>query len=443
MPRCLYVSIGDGPDRKLVGTLYFNGYGRRLSTVFSYAPEWIADQSAFPLNPLMPLDARAFSAAGLPGFADDSAPDRWGRMLIEKAIRQEAAAAGRPPRAVDDFDYLARIDDWSRMGAWRYSPAPQGEYVARGSNIPRLVHLPKLLNAAMAVDAETPDEYRAIKELLSVGTSALGGAHPKATVMGDDQRLYIAKFPRAGQGWDAVRWEAVCMRIASLSGVTTPRAELVDVGEHKVLVEERFDRIGTERIPFMSGMTLLGARDHSQTDYLDLADRMNAATDNAEENRLELFRRVVCNVAVNNIDDHARNHGFLWDGVAWNLSPAYDMTCSPANDEHRRMSICGIAGPEEAGALGEFAELAGIKRAAALQVVEEVLWAAESWEEVAHEEGCRASEIRLMEATIALRREKLEKVAVAMGPTPMYAPKPVPSPTETRSTRTGKQTKAR
>jgi serine/threonine-protein kinase HipA len=39
----------------------------------------------------------------------------------------------------------------------------------------------------------------------------------------------------------------------------------------------------------------------------------------------DLFRRLLFNCAINNTDDHLRNHAFLRDEAGWRISPAFDL----------------------------------------------------------------------------------------------------------------------
>ncbi len=61
--------------------------------------------------------------------------------------------------------------------------------------------------------------------------------------------------------------------------------------------------------------------------YADLADR-ERFSDPAATLR-ELFGRIVLNVCIGNIDDHARNHAAFWDGDELTLTPAYDLCPRP------------------------------------------------------------------------------------------------------------------
>ena len=98
-------------------------------------------------------------------------------------------------------------------------------------------------------------------------------------------------------------------------------------------IVKRFDRDGTRRIHFSSAMTLLGQSDgNTGNSYLDMVDfiKMNGSSPKAD--LIELWKRVVFNMAVTNSDDHLRNHGFILTNTGWKLSPLYDVNPVPYGD---------------------------------------------------------------------------------------------------------------
>ena len=135
-----------------------------------------------------------------------------------------------------------------------------------------LIKLPRLM--AAADKAEATGDLEAVKELLNAGTGSLGGARPKASVR-YGYRLFIAKFTGPQDGWYVIGWEKTALDLAVKAGITVPDRRLVPVGARPVLLLERFDSTPAGgRIPYVSAMTLLGARDGGNTafDYMDLAD---------------------------------------------------------------------------------------------------------------------------------------------------------------------------
>lgn len=393
--RILYISLEENDTRVLVGKLFFHGYGSSLATTFYYADEWLAHARAFPVAPYMPLSNRKYNFSGLPGFVSDAAPDRWGRTLIYKGLAQQAAEANQTLRTVDEYDYLVGVDDWARMGAWRFSTSAEGPFIAQGSNIPKTIALPELLHAAHSVLAEDQESSAGIKLLLSAGTSSLGGAHPKATV-DDNGVLYLAKFPNINAVWDDIRWEAFCLSMAKKCGISTPDFRVIKVGKNPVLLIKRFDREKNARIPYLSAMSLLQVNDNTRVDYADVADLMRTFVADPKKNLADLFTRVVLNIALHNIDDHLRNHGFVRNGNAWELSPVFDLTVSPYADADRRTAVFGRSDAREAEGLGELAEAFGLSAAEAHACTDRVLASFATWHIEAKKFGCKESEMAIM-----------------------------------------------
>ena len=171
------------------------------------------------------------------------------------AERRRANREKRTPRTLLESDYLLMVDDETRQGALRFALEEGGpvQAEAAGARIPPLVELPRLLASANRVteEHETEDDLR----LLLAPGSSLGGARPKASVRHRDGRLMIAKFPHRSDEIDAVRWEAVALKLASRAGVEVPHSKLELAGRKPVLLLHRFDRAPGIRIPFLSAMS--------------------------------------------------------------------------------------------------------------------------------------------------------------------------------------------
>jgi len=361
-----------------VGTLYANARMSRLVTTFVYGDVYVARPDAFPLCPHMPLPQRQFSGESIPALFSDAAPDRWGRRLIEKA---------HPGEALDDESYLLYASDVSRQGALRFSLPGSRDFLDPSASIPKLISLPDLLYAAQEANANPG----AIKELLDAGTSSLGGANPKASVLDDDGNLCIAKFSYANAGWHAARWEMTALDVAQSAGISVPEHSLhrfKDVGD--ALVTRRFDRRGGRRIHYMSALTLLDARDMEAHDYLEVLEgmqRLEAAADIDE-----MLARMTLTCALNNADDHLRNHGFLHDGRGWRLSPLFDVNPDPHAGRAHALSMCGDESAIRAENLKSCMEYMGRSGADMRQIVTEVLGAVRDVGKAARRNRCPQAE---------------------------------------------------
>lgn len=386
----------------LAGRAYFHRTrGGLASTTFQYDPTYLSQPHAYPVDPAFDLYAGTQQSTGLPGAFGDSAPDRWGRNLITRQERALARKESRRPRALDDVDFLAGVGDITRQGALRFRNEAATPFLDPDHTVPQLVHLPELLHAADSAASDT-DDYAAVKALLAAGTGSLGGARPKASVLGDGGLQLIAKFPHHGDDWDVMAWEATALDLASRAGVTVARHRLSVIDGRHLLLLERFDRYRKPsgdlcRIGYMSAMTLLGLHDGDSADYADIAERLPEISARASDDALQLFRRVAVSVGLNNTDDHLRNHGFLRVSSGWTLSPAFDVNPDP-DQQYRQTSILGADGQDDqAAALVEFAAECRLPPARAKTELLTIADSLSGWREVATGNGVRGPELARFE----------------------------------------------
>jgi serine/threonine-protein kinase HipA len=391
----LLTYLDHGPDEPLlVGDVFFTARaGRLVSSTFRYDSGYLAHRTAFAVDPELILTTGAQNVAGLPGGLADTAPDRWGRNLISKAHRATTLAAGRRPETLTDADFLVAVSDATRQGALRFQATEGGPFLAEGTEVPQLLELPRLLRAAEA--ATRGDDFAAIKELLAAGTGSLGGARPKASVR-DGERLLIAKFPHPNDTWDVMAWEKTALDLAAAAGITVPSSELVRLEEQSVLLLDRFDRMGSTRVPYMSAMTLLSARDGDSHDYVEIAEALTEVSSATRQDLGELWRRVAFSILTNNTDDHLRNHGFLRERGGWRLSPVFDVNPNPDTGTERQTGIGGAHHRDDALAgLRAYSPAFDLTAAAAESVLDQVAKAVAGWREVALGNGVAPGELEL------------------------------------------------
>jgi serine/threonine-protein kinase HipA len=138
---------------------------------------------------------------------------------------------------------------------------------------------------------------------------------------------------------NTVAWERVAFALAERAGIAVPSVRLETVAKQPVLLLRRFDRDRARRIPFLSAMSMLGAKDNEQRSYLEMVDGLRQHGAAPKEDIEALWRRLVFNILISNTDDHLRNHGFLYEGQAgWRLSPAYDLNPMPVDVRPRLLS---------------------------------------------------------------------------------------------------------
>ncbi|MEO0347795.1 MAG: type II toxin-antitoxin system HipA family toxin [Pseudomonadota bacterium] len=328
----VWISLGSEDIR--VGKLWFHIKGHKESATFEYDKKWLNHPEKFALEPALKLTEGSFhTGQGLSLFGGfgDSAPDRWGRVLMRRFEVARAKEQNRLPITLFEIDYLLGVNDEARQGALRFSMGPSENLFLSPKeriSIPPIVDLPKLLSATdrFIADHESTEDLR----LLLAPGSSLGGARPKASIRDFDGSLAIAKFPRKDDEFNIVVWEAVTLTLAKKAGIRVPQYRLETILGKPVLIIKRFDRDDGHRIPFLSAMSMLGAHDNEQHSYLEMAYALaqNGASPEADMN--ELWRRIVFTIMVSNTDDHLRNHGFIYERYkGWRLSPAYDINPTP------------------------------------------------------------------------------------------------------------------
>ena len=400
MERELLVYLDIDREPVLVGRLWARERTGRETSSFVYDPTWIRRRGAFALAPSLSLTPGPHHAAkGLLSAFSDSAPDAWGRKLMLRQERARARKAGTTPRSLFEIDFLAGVDDRTRLGAVRFKDATGGEFLAHTERpVPPLIDLPQLLSATGRIerDRETDEDLLLV---LAPGTS-LGGARPKATVRDTNGKLMVAKFPKKDDDWPVTLWEAVVLALAEKAGITVPTWRLETIAKKPVLLLTRFDRgDGDMRIPFMSAMTAIDATDHGdQRSYLELVDALRQMGSQPELDAKQLWRRVVFNMLVSNTDDHLRNHAFLREATGWRLSPAYDMNPCPV-DVRPRVHALAIDDTDPTASLDTAFEVAprfGLSLTEARGIAKEVGAAVVTWRAVAKSFKLTAGQIERM-----------------------------------------------
>ena len=385
------------PGSPAIATVFANLRRGVLTTTFRYTDEYIASPNAWAVGPGLALGAQSVSQ-GLPGPLADTAPDRWGRNLIDKRIRaqwsnEDGVRIGGAHKAITEVDYLLGVSDLTRQGALRYRVAGEESFLAPDSNIPRLIDLPRLLNATERVDSGGEAEMQAIKDLLDAGSASLGGARPKASVR-TANRLLLAKFPHNTDSWNVMAWEATALDLAAAVGIAVPEHRLLLVNGRSVLLLDRFDRRGSARIPFISGMTLTGKFDGEAADYVEVAEAMSENCDRVATNLRELWMRIAFSVAINNTDDHLRNIGFLHADKGWSLAPLFDVNPNPNTLTARVTSIGWQTNPtSELASLLAVAPYFGLTETTCMQMWSHIQAGIANWSQVAKSNGIAAAEI--------------------------------------------------
>lgn len=345
-------SVWAGRGALDVGELALIRDGRREYSAFAYSRSWLADAERFEISPDLPLHEGHFTRRAPSGedspfpFAlADTEPDTWGKRVIQRAHakrRQRDPSLG----ALTRFDLLTAVDDFSRMGALRLRDA-KGQFLRSDTEFrtPQFVELEKIYAATRAVEQGTETEAD-LRFLQGKGTS-LGGLRPKCTVLDRDGALALGKFPSISDTRSIVRGEVLALKLAALAKLNVAQARVEPVEGTPVAVIRRFDRTADgARIAYLSGGSLLQARRDEDRAYTELADALRRVSARPAEDVRELWRRLLFNFLINNVDDHLWNVGVLYAGNGqWRLAPAFDVNPFPDRVRESKTWLSEDTGP--------------------------------------------------------------------------------------------------
>lgn len=339
---------------------------------FQYSETWV--ENGFPISPFsLPLTREVFvahrqSLDGVFGAFDDSMPDGWGRLLVDRMLRER----GIDPFTIGPLARLAIVGT-TGMGALEYRPAQELITAQEANDLDVLAEeCASLLETDSSADLDT---------LFALGGSS-GGARPKilTVIEGED---WIVKFPSSFDPVDIGAHEFALAQAAAECGIEMPEVRLLPSRRCSgYFAVKRFDR---ERICDTEGnkslrkvhMASAGALLETShripnLDYDLLFKLAMKLTEDAGVVR-RLFRLMVFNVLCGNRDDHAKNFSFLCDadGV-WRLSPAYDLTENAGMNGERATTVNGKGKDITAADIIEVASRVGISRSRARTEIENV-----------------------------------------------------------------------
>ena len=394
-------------EPRLIGELSYESLRGSDSYGFCYKDEWLKDYGGlFLSDDLNNYPGQQYTTPGkdIFGCFSDALPDRWGRTLINRREQILAKDEKRLVRRLSSFDYLIGIEDFSRMGGFRFKESMDGEYInaSESLHIPPLTDIRELIAASSEIEkSEEEDqlpEMRWIAQLVQPGSS-LGGARPKASVIDENKILHIAKFPSRKDDYDVGLWEHFSHLLAKKAGVNAAETRVISTSDkYHTLLSRRFDRSEDgKRIHFASAMTLLGLNDGDNANtghgYLDIVDFILQNCTNVEDNLKELYRRVAFNICIGNTDDHFRNHGFLLTAKGWTLSPAYDM--NPSLNEYQSLLINSSNNKSDLNELLNSCEEYMLQKQTGNKIISEVLDAVKGWRTLATRLGVFKREIEM------------------------------------------------
>ena len=394
-----------GKEGLPVGELAYVKDGVREYSVFAYGQEWLRHPARFEVSPDLALapghqvrkpptkeDSRFFLALA------DTEPDAWGRRVIARAHAKERTHDSTL-KALTELDYLCAVDDASRIGALRLRNS-KGAFLRTLEQGTRatapLLELERMYEASRAVE-RNQESTKDLRYLLGKGTS-LGGMRPKCTVLDDDGTLALGKFPSVTDSRSVTRGEVLALRLAAPAGIETANARIVMVTGTPITVISRFDRTADHgRIAYLSAASLLQASRNEEHTYTEVLDAMRTACVEAKTDAQQLWRRLVFNHLITNVDDHLQNLGFLYVGNGlWRLAPAFDLNPFPDKDRESKTWLSEDTGPiTSIETLLEKAAYFHLAEPEALAVLADVHGAVTGWRSVAMstEVGLSAAEV--------------------------------------------------
>jgi serine/threonine-protein kinase HipA len=390
-----------------VGTLSHD----RGAVRFAYEESWLKHSLSFALDPELTLDAGAFHPKAEQGnfrVFDDSAPDRWGQMLMRRREALFAKDERRSPRTLYAWDFLLGVQDFRRQGALRFR-CPGGEaFLADHERpAPPVASLRELESVAIELTSKHIDDLDALRRWLAVLVApgaSLGGARPKANFTEADGSLWIAKFPSRDDERDIGAWESLTHGLAQHAGIDVPPSKILSFQKHfHTFCTQRFDRMDARRRFYASAMAMLRKDESEGTSYLELAEFLHqqGAKDHIASDLEQLFRRVAFNAAVGNRDDHLRNHGFLLTPTGWRLAPAFDVNPNIDKAEHI-LNLDETDNRPNIATIIDTSEWYQLSKDRGAAIVSEVLRVTRHWRQAATRLGIARADIELTAAAFAL-----------------------------------------
>jgi serine/threonine-protein kinase HipA len=313
--------------------IYFRFEPSFLESDLDISPFKLKKTTEILLSPRAPFD-------GLFGVFNDSIPDGWGKLLLDRKLIE----SGKNPKEISVLDRLSMIGK-SAQGALIYEPVTnEGKSEDEPVNLDLIAHeSDKLLKTGNA---------SFLDQLYHLGGNSVG-ARPKilvnynqklnqfSTVPQEEFEPWIIKFPDLNDLKDIARIEFTYYKMAGACGIEMSESNLFYTEKGKAFFgTKRFDRFANKRLHLHSACGLL--HDDFRYSTMDYGHVMDAA--NRLENNLsaceKVFRLAVFNIYASNMDDHSKNVAFLMnENGSWSLAPAFDLTFSPSPGGYHSLSV--------------------------------------------------------------------------------------------------------
>ncbi|MDO4511200.1 MAG: type II toxin-antitoxin system HipA family toxin [Bacteroidales bacterium] len=340
--------------------------------VFQFSEEY--KHQAYDICPSTHPKSRPLTAAfygnradpyqGLPEFLADALPDKWGSSLFNQWITDHNIQISEALPLLK-LTYIGK----RAMGALEFFPEMEQGDIEDSVNMASLAALSSKIYTNRLAAAISPEESLTMKKLIYLGTSA-GGMRPKAVIAYNHEtgefrsgqtatpegfKQYIIKFKESDDA-PTTEIEMVYYEMAKKAGICMMPSSLVNIDGKNHFITERFDRKNGEKIFSQTLAAIMPGAD----DYMKLcwiADTLHLP----QEDKDQIFIRMVFNFVAGVTDDHHKNISFLMDkNGTWRLSPAYDVTftANTWEDLSAHIHSMGVTGKRSALTTSDFMNFA-------------------------------------------------------------------------------------
>lgn len=358
---------------------------------FRYNSDFIT--SGFNLSPIkLPFNNEISTCQkepfdGLFGVFNDSLPDGWGRLLLDRALSSKGINTSK----ITPMDRLAFVGS-KGMGSLIYKPEFEGT-----TKFTSQIELDVIAKEMNKILQGTSSEI--IDELFVLGGSS-GGARPKIFVayntsneriiFGEEElpngfENWIIKFPSSSDNPDIAKIEFAYHNMAIKAGIEMSDCKLFKGKSGKYYFgTKRFDRIGNKRLHVHTASGLM--HDNFRASTMDYGHLMDCAF--RLERHVNAYKKVLrlaaFNVFSHNRDDHSKNFSFLMNAKGeWQLAPAYDLTFSYSSFGFHSTMVAGESQNPGVNHLLKLANHFGLKDGEA--IIDEVRSAIAEWGNIAKE----------------------------------------------------------
>lgn len=370
----VHVHFIRGYDKLLVGRLLFKD--RKI--FFEYDSNFI--KLGLQLSPFkLPLKTGVIKSndptfEGLFGVFNDSIPDGWGRLLLDRKL----VSIGLNPNILSPLDRLCVVGA-NGMGALTYEPEVPKQYQSISKSLDEI--------ANEIYHIQENDKAHFIDELLSLGGSS-AGARPKIMIKLDNED-WMVKFRSPTDLKDIGNIEYAYYLMAQDAGLKVSPSQLLPSKKgFGYFTTKRFDRNKDKRIHMhtISGLLYSDHR-YPTLDYETIMKATLWLTRNANECEKQ-FRVAVFNVLSHNRDDHSKNFSYLMNEQGeWSISPSYDLTFSSGPREEHCTTVMGEGKKPILEHLIKLGEVSGLKNSKILEIIDEVRFSISQWPHFADTAG--------------------------------------------------------